>query len=203
MRKILAAALLASLVSAGALVAGGVSPAQAACTPPTGGACTQQTESITLSGGSLAVTAAASGTFSAVSLNGLDQTSTATVGTITVTDPRGTGAGWKLTADTGGSSLSCSTGGCSGKHLGALSIGAPSTAVCHSGSTCTTGTMNLDNVSTELDVPSAAQTVADPAIGSGLGEIDISGSVLTVSVPANAYSGTYSQTLNLSLYAAP
>jgi hypothetical protein len=153
----------------------------------------------TVTGGSaLSVTSSSTPTFS-LTLNGTDQTPTYVL-PFTAVDPRGTGAGWNLTV------TSTQFKDASGHTLptGASTI-TGLTSGCSAGSTCTGPTNGV--AWSGLAVPAAATAPAgvkffNAAANSGLGSVDFNMTV-TVAVPANAYAGTYSSTVTLSIISGP
>lgn len=137
-------------------------------------------------------------TFTAT-LNGTDQTATYTI-PLTVTDTRGTGAGWNLTI----TSTQLSTGGTTPKTL--ATTASTITAVT---SACQTGPcVNPTNsVAYPLTIPAAptapaAVKFANAALLTGMGTFTTTATA-KVSVPANSYAGTYKSTLTISIVSGP
>ncbi len=166
---------------------------------PAAASAATSTATATVSGGSLSLTTTATPSFG-VTLDGTDQTGTYTVPS-TVTDSRGTGAGWNLTL----TSTQFSTGGSTPS---TLSTGASSltsvTNACVPGTTCTAPT---NSVTYPVAVP--AGTTAPTAVkyfnaatSTGKGKFNNTPSV-NVSVPANSDAGTYSSTLTLAAVSGP
>ena len=151
--------------------------------------------SVVLTGGTLTLTTPAVGNFGGVTLNGSAQSTTATMGTFTVTDARGTGVGWNVTVQ--GTQFTMA-----GHTLPMNSISMPAPTVANidstSGSTpsITTGPYLIDNASA-VKITSAA------ADGTGMGSYTYTPGSLTLSIPANAYAGTYTSTVTVSVVTGP
>ena len=137
-------------------------------------------------------------TFSA-DLNSGDSTQTYAVDA-TVEDTRtSASAGWQLqvtstTLTTGTRTMSTS----------ATTVTGMSTAACDNAGPCTLPT---NGVSYPVTVPAAATAPtaikwANAAVGTGLGRIAWSGT-FSVAVPQNAYAGTYTSTLTISVVSGP
>jgi len=150
--------------------------------------------------GAFGVSAPASLAFPAVALTGAAQAATVALAPLTVTDLRGSGVGWTLSlqapdfASGAGRTLPFSglqvapgapTATASGStSAGALTVGAPGAL----GGTDTTPGTTLSSPLTLLTARS----------GQGLGQYGTS-AALTLTVPARAYTGSYSATLVLSV----
>ena len=140
----------------------------------------------------------------ALTLNGVDQTTTYTLG-MSVVDARGIASGglnggWNLTV----TSTQFNDGAGHTFPATASTMTAMST-VCGASSTCQLPTNNVAN--TNLAIPAAA--VAPTAVkyenaasGSGLGTITVNPTV-TVAVPANVFAGTYSSTVTVAIVVGP
>ena len=154
---------------------------------------------VAVTGGNLSESGPTSVSATPVTLNGSDQTTSYSLG-LTVIDPRGTGGGWNLTITsttftTGTHSLSTT----------ASNINAAPTVTCTSGSTCTNPTTN--GITYPLGVPAAA-TAPTPvkffnaAANTGMGGFTIT-PVVTVSIPANTFSGNYTSTVSVAIVSGP
>ena len=110
-----------------------------------------------------------------------------------VVDARGSGAGWNLTV----SATSFSDG--SGHTLSPGTITGVSGA-CKAGSTCTNATSS--GITYPLTVSGTAAKFFNAAVNSGLGKIDVT-PTFSVSIPGNAYAGTYTSTLTLASATGP
>jgi hypothetical protein len=133
-------------------------------------------------------------------LNGDDQTMTYALG-LTVTDARGSGAGWNLTI----TSTLFDDGHGHQFASNASSINAAPTVVCSGiGSHCTNPT---NSITYPVGVP-AGSTAPTPvkffnaATGSGLGKFTITPTV-TISVPGSTYAGTYTSTVSVAVVSGP
>ncbi|MHB1975316.1 MAG: YncE family protein, partial [Acidimicrobiales bacterium] len=162
---------------------------------------TNGTSVIALGSGVLSfVSAPANPTFPALTLDGKDQTTSATL-PLDVGDNTGSGAGWNVTITStqfsDGSAVLPST---------ATSVTAAPSASCDIGSSCTPATLSSD-VTYPLTVPagSSAPTATrlySAAAGSGMGDQTIS-PTFTLAVPANTAAGAYSSDWTLSLVSGP
>jgi WxL domain surface cell wall-binding len=148
-----------------------------------------------LNGGTIAVTTPSVDDFASVTLNGAAQSTTAGMGTFDVTDARGTGVGWNVTVqadqfDSGTHTLP----------MDSISMPAPSVGkiAATSGSvpSIISGPYHIDNASA-VKIASAAGD------GTGMGSYRFTPDVLTLSVPANAYAGTYTSTVTVSVNSGP
>ena len=154
--------------------------------------------------GTLTATATVSGGAGGLSLNlpsnpsitdtldGTDQTA-AYAPILGGVDPRGTGAGWNLTI----SATTFSDG--SGHTLAAGQV-ASVAAACHTGSTCTAATSS--GISYPLTIGGTASKFFNAAVNTGLGKIDVTPTI-DVSIPGNAYAGTYTSTVTLASVSGP
>jgi hypothetical protein len=118
---------------------------------------------------------------------------------LTLTDARGTGAGWNLTL----TSTTFSDG--AGHNLATTASQISSVAMaCVSGGTCTSPT---NAIAYPVTVPSAttapaAVKVFNSAAATGLGRFTITPTI-AVSIPGNAYSGSYASTLTVAAVSGP
>jgi hypothetical protein len=122
-------------------------------------------------------------------LSGSDQTVTYQPG-LTVTDARGTGAGWHLTVS--------ATNLTDGTHTLNQAVSAVAQA-CASGSTCTLPT---SSVSLPVAVGSTGTSFYSSAAAAGLGKLNVNPTV-SVAIPGNAYAGTYNSTVTFAAVAGP
>jgi len=129
--------------------------------------------------------------FAGVTLNGANQTTTATLDSFVVSDLRGTGVGWHVTAQaaqfTGpvGHPLT----------LGSLKMSAPTVAGPGTLPTVVVGPYIID-----LAGPFQ---IASAAASTGLGAYIFSATTLTLAIPAYAYAGTYTSAVTISVVSAP
>jgi hypothetical protein len=146
----------------------------------------------------LSVVTTAAPTF-AVTLDGTDQAAAYAL-PMSVSDTTGTGAGWRLAV----TSTPFSTGGVTPRLLpeSASSITA-ATASCAVGP-CTDP---VNTIAVPRRIPAGptlpeAQAFFNAEANSGMGEFTVTASV-RVKVPANAYAGTYTSELTLSIVSGP
>jgi len=136
-----------------------------------------------------------------VTLNGLDQSVTATQA-LDVSDQTGSLAGWNITA----TSTTFTTGGASPRTLSTSAtkiLTAPTTA-CDTGSLCT---LAVTTVSYPYTLPAAATAPAatkmfNAIAGTGMLNQTVT-ATWTLAVPGNAYAGTYTSTWTISLLSGP
>jgi hypothetical protein len=124
-------------------------------------------------------------------LDGTDQTVTWSA-LLGVVDARGTGGGWNLTM----SSTTFSDG--SGHSLTAGSVSAVS-AACQGGNTCTGAT---NAISYPLTLSGTAAKFFNASANTGMGKVHVTPSV-DVSIPGNAFAGTYTATVTLAAVSGP
>jgi len=152
----------------------------------------------TLTAGSLSNTAPAIAALGNVALTGVAQTKTTDVGAWSVTDARGSNAGYSITLaatapTVGGSAPAAGTGG-------SLTMGAAPTASVGAGNGAATGPVR--NVSAQV-LGTTAVSIANAAAttGQGLWDFAAVGNNLSVVIPGNASAGAYNSTLTYT--AAP
>jgi hypothetical protein len=131
-------------------------------------------------------------------LDGTDQSVGYTL-PLTLTDARGTGAGWNLTV----TSTTFSDG--SGHTLATSASSIASVAmVCVAGGTCTNPT---NAITYPVTMPAAASAPAaiklfNSAATTGLGRFTITPTI-NVAIPGNSYAGTYSSTITVAAVSGP
>jgi len=163
---------------------------------------------ITVTGASLTITSVTASDFGGVTLDGLVKTDTAAVSDFTVTDARGTGAGWHVNAGAtqfaiwdstlnsgagdyviGGHTLPLSA--LSMEHVSVAKHDVTSSAV----PSITAGAYTIDSVADGSGFVSVASAAAD---GTGMGSYDVSAAdtsiTLTVTVPASTYKTGVNET---------
>ena len=174
--------LAMSTVAAGTLLGTAFAPAAFAADGTTA----------TVTGGALSITNPLVADFAARSITGVAQTTTAALDTFSVTDVRGTGAGWHVLAQaslfTSGTNI-----------LAAGSLSTPALTVASPDTTSADPTMAagpyvLDN---------GPLQIASAALLGGMGEYDFSASTLTLALPADVYAGAYASTVTISVVTAP
>lgn len=146
----------------------------------------------TVTGGALTITNPLVADFEPRAITGAAQTTTAALDTFSVTDVRGTGAGWHVLAQ-----ASQFTDGIHPLAVGSLStpaltVASPDTASADP--TMAAGPYVLDN---------GALQIASAALNSGMGEYDFSASTLTLALPADVFAGAYASTVTISVVTAP
>ncbi len=155
----------------------------------------QATQNIVAGTLSFAITPSAT-TFSTITLNGLNQTSTATQ-VLDIGDNTGSGSGWNVTLS--------NTSFTSGTHILAntdFTAASPGAPVCDAGSSCTVATWT-GNVSYPYVLPGTTATKLLSATAStGMGD-QTSNISWTASIPANAFTGTYASTWTVTLVSGP
>lgn len=156
------------------------------------------TATATVSGaGSLSLTNGATATLTDT-LDGTDQSVNYAL-PLTLTDARGTGAGWNLTV----TSTTFSDG--SGHTLGTSASSIASVVMaCVAGGTCTSAT---NAITYPLTMPAATTAPAavklfNSAATTGLGRFTITPTI-DVTIPGNAYAGSYSSTITVAAISGP
>jgi hypothetical protein len=134
-----------------------------------------------------------------LTLTGADQVANYTL-PVEAIDPRGTGAGWNLTV----TSTQFSDG--AGHRFAAnVSTIASASSGCGPSSTCTTPANSVSYTGLVMPAgitPPAPIKFFNAGAASGLGTVDVNAAV-SVAVPANAYAGTYTSTVTVSIVAGP
>ena len=124
-------------------------------------------------------------------LDGTDQTVTYAP-VLNVVDATGTGNGWNLTVS--------ATNFVSGSHTLAPGTITGVTAACKAGNSCTNATSS--GITYPLTVGGTSAKFFNAAVNTGLGKIDVT-PTFDVSVPGNAYAGTYTSTVTLAAVSGP
>jgi hypothetical protein len=149
-----------------------------------------------ITGGNLSMTQPTISNLAPVTLNGQIQTTTASMGAFTVTDPTGTGVGWNVVVEA--SQLTDSV-----KNLtipnNSLDIAIP-TVTAQAGATdissITTASGKIDNA-TGVKILSAQ-------VDGGMGTYDIGANVLTLNLqPKDVKAGTYTSTITVTVTTGP
>jgi hypothetical protein len=156
------------------------------------------TASASVTGGSLSESTSSTPSVS-VTLNGTNQVPTYTMD-IATSDQTGSGSGWNLTI----TSTRFSTGGARPKTLSTTASQVTGvTSACAQG-TCTDPTNSI-NYPFTLPAGATAPTAVklfNADVGTGMGDFTVTPTV-GVSIPANAYAGTYTSTITLAVASAP
>ncbi|MBO9534849.1 MAG: WxL domain-containing protein [Solirubrobacteraceae bacterium] len=138
-------------------------------------------------------------TFPGVTLNGSNQTVSQTQ-TLDISDARGTGVGWNVTAT---STLFTSSGNT--LPAGATTIASTPGVACDASVTCTVATpsgMSYPYTLPAAAVAPAATKMYNAAANTGLGAQTVT-PTWTLAVPASARAGTYTSTWTFSLVSGP
>jgi hypothetical protein len=140
--------------------------------------------------------------FTAVTLNGSPQLSSASLTPFSVTDDTGSGAGWKLVFK-----MTQLTTGAHSLATGSVTMPAPVVAP-QAGNTATAPVVHDCNGSSALDTAGGCRVaVADPAApGDGLGSPGtwlFSPKPLVLTIPNDVFVGTYSSTFTATLSTGP
>jgi len=188
-RRLIAAGVA---IVCGALAAGGLrAPAARALTA-----------SATLSAGTLGfVSAPSTVSFPAVTLDGLNETTSASQ-TFDVGDASGSGAGWNITA----TSTTFTNGTYSLPTTATTIQAAPAAPTCNTNSTCAPATAS-GSVTYPYTLPAAATAptatkLYSAAAGTGMGDQSVS-ATWQLAIPSSARSGSYASTWTESLVSGP
>jgi hypothetical protein len=133
--------------------------------------------------------------FASLTLSGFAQTTTAHMGTFTVTDSRGNGVGWNVTVQ-----ASQFTYGSRTLPLGSVSMPQPSVA---KGSPLSTGLPTMLAGPYLIDGVSSIKIASAANDGGGQGSYIFTPGPLTLNVPAKTYAGTYTSTVTVSVISGP
>jgi hypothetical protein len=165
---------------------------------PAAGHAASVTSTGTITGSVLSAATSATPSFSA-NLDSGDSTQTYTV-PLTIQDTRGTGVGWNLTV----TSTTFTTGG-----------GSPQTLATNASSltgvtsTCSTGTCTnpVNSQTYPVGVPAAgtaptAVKFFNTSASNGMGRFTVTPTI-GVTIPQNAFAGTYNSTVTLSVVTGP
>lgn len=157
----------------------------------------QLTSTATIVAGTLSfVTAPANIFFTSTTLNGFNQTATASE-TLDIGDNTGSGAGWSVAL-----SNTTFTSGSNTLPNSDFTAASPTTPVCDSGVNCTPATWS-GNVGYPYTLPgSTATKLLSAAAGTGMANQTIT-IAWAESIPANAYAGSYASTWTLTLSSGP
>ena len=162
---------------------------------------------VTVTGGTLSITNPLAADFANTALNGTAQTKTASLSASTVSDGRGSGAGWHTTAQATrfseyDATLNAGAGGyvAGGKQLPASSLTMSQPTVSSPNTTSPDPTIGAGPYT--LDGGSAA-TVASAAADAGMGDYDFGATTLSLAIPADAYAKTYRSDVTISAVTGP
>lgn len=150
--------------------------------------------SVTVTGGSLSITNPAAGDFGGVSITGVAQTTDATLEEFSVSDLRGSGAGWHVMAQ----ASRFTAPGAILLAVGSLSMPQPSVL-----SPETTSADPTFTASPPYIIDNGAVQIASAALNAGMGEYDFTPGDFTLSLPADVRAGVYASTVTISVITAP
>jgi hypothetical protein len=136
--------------------------------------------------------------FPAITLDGQDQTTTASVA-IGISDGTGSGAGWQLDATS-----TTFTDGSDSLPASAVSVASAPPVACDQGATCVLAqnAVSYPYVLPAGTSPPVATALFSAASGTGMGDQTVTPS-FSLDVPANAAAGAYSATWTFSLVSGP
>ena len=149
------------------------------------------------SGGSLGLTAPSSVSFPATTLSGSNQTTSAGL-TLTPDDETGNAAGWNIT----GTSTTLTNGASKTLATSSTTVTAGSASVANGNCTLPTNSISYPVTLPAGSSPPTAVKLYNAAANTGAGPSTINLTV-QVSVPANAYQGTYTSTWTLAIVSGP
>ena len=139
--------------------------------------------------GVLSITPAPAGDFASRGVTGVAQTTTAILDAFSVSDPRGTGAGWYVTAHATRFTSAAR------RMLGAGSLSMSAPGVTPVSPTVAPGPYTIDGGS--------PVSIAVAAAGSGMGTYVFAATTLTLALPADVYADAYASIITISVVSAP
>lgn len=151
-----------------------------------------ETVTVVVNGGNLSMTAGGNQTLNPVTLNGTDQNTTGSLGTLDVIDARGTGAGWNVVV----SSTDFAKSGDPSKTIGAagFDVSAPPAVTTVAGNTAPSSNSGT--------LSGGGLKLLSAALNEGMGNYQVTPS-LQLSVPAQTYAGTYTATVTETVTSGP
>ena len=150
--------------------------------------------SVTVTGGSLSITNPAAGVFDGVTITGVAQTTDATLEAFSVSDLRGSGAGWHVMAQ----ASQFTAPGPLTLAVGSLSMPLPTVL-----SPDTTSADPTFTAGSPYIIDNGAVQIASAALNAGMGEYDFTPGDFTLSLPADVRAGVYTSTVTISVVTAP
>lgn len=189
MRKSLALSVAAAMTT-GLVAFIPATAANAACTAPAGGSCSDTSVSFTVNAGALSIAAPASVTLSSATLGLTAGSVTGTLATTTVSDTRGGlgVSGWTVTASTTDYTTTANGGGTIGAAAASMSSGA---ATIVSGAPVVVPSLSAVNLA-------APATILQATSATGSNSVTYT-PTLTVAVPTSAIPGPYTGTVTQSV----
>ena len=176
--------LAVSTIAATALLAAAFAPSAFAADDTT----------VTITGGSLSITNPAAGDFAGRGITGAVQTTTATLAPFSVSDLRGSGAGWHVMAQ----ASQFTAPGAITLAVGSLSMPLPTVA-----SPDTTSADPTFSIGSPWLIDNGAVQIASAAQSAGMGVYNFTPGDFTLSLPADVRAGVYTSTVTLSVVTAP
>ncbi len=147
----------------------------------------------TVTGGGLTITNLLVADFAGRSITGAEQTTTAALAAFRVSDLRGSGLGWQVSA-----AATNFDGASHDLEAGSLSMSVPTVAANGTDSTVpgiTAGPYVIDSGS--------AVSFSNAAVDEGMGTYDFSATTLTLALPADVFADVYASTVTISVVTAP
>jgi len=177
------------------LIAGMMTGIADAATSPT---------NITITGGTLNMSAMTVADFANVTLTGTATTGTTTMNPFTVTDARGNGGGWNITVQaTQFKEYSAGAYVVGGRTLALSSLSMVAPTVAANGTSSAVPSMTAGPYI--IDSGGLAVKIASAALNSGMGAYNFTPGAggLTLSIPANVYATTYRSDVTVSVVSGP
>lgn len=162
---------------------------------------------VTVSGGTLSGGAMTFANFTGVTLNGTQQTTTASWSIADISDARGSGAGWNQSLTLAQLKEYDTTAGSyvlNGKALATSSVKATTapTITAKDSTSSPTSTITPIALNAGLDTGSAVKLLS-AAVDGGMGSYTFGSLGATLTIPANAYAKTYKTDATISLNTGP
>lgn len=149
--------------------------------------------SATVTGGDLTITNPTAANFVGKDITGVEQTTTAALDAFSVSDLRGSGEGWAVTAE-----ATQFTGATHNLTAGSLELSQPTVTADGTDSpapTVATGPYTIDG--------GDPVTIATADTDEGMGVYDFGATTLTLTLPADVYADTYQSTVTITFFVAP
>ena len=156
------------------------------------GMAVAETVTVVVNGGNLSMTAGGNQTLNPVTLNGTNQNTAGSLGTLDVIDARGTGAGWNVVV----SSTDFAKFGDPGKTIAATGFDIPVAPVVTTVAGNTAPTSNSGNLN------GGGLKLLSAALDQGMGNYQVTPG-LQLTVPAQTYTGTYTATVTETVISGP
>jgi hypothetical protein len=154
-------------------------------------AASSMTSTATVSAGSLSANTASAPSTS-VTLDGTDKTASLPVA-VSVVDATGSGSGWNVTE--------AATTFVSGTHSFAAPTATTTSSACATGgNSCTNATNSITGY--PITLSTSATKIFNAALNTGMGKLDLT-SGIAVAIPGNAFAGTYTSTVTISIVSGP